>query len=1221
MNRHSQRGIALVITLIMLAVVTVMVVIFLGVSTRERGSVTVSADFTDAKLAADAALNRAQAEVISRIVASSNLFAYDLMVSTNFITPGGFQPGVSSLTNVSYTDASGAPLRDIDQIRQNLTNLFYDPRPPVYIGNDFRYYLDLNRNRRFDTNGWLTAREGNNFVTNFFVGDPEWIGILERPDQPHSASNRFVARFAFMVAPAGKTLDLNYIHNRAVAFRPVRPPTLTDFSRNLGAGSWEINLASFLADLNANRWHTVFNSTYYSFTNSGNLATSSGLAFTDALSILRYRYPADPTNLSWQFRPNNTARLTESPSDVRSDGPLMLGTVPDPGDDAAPERSWSGADSTSGRTFVSITELFDTNKFPALSIPYRLNTAGSATTSAYDQYTFYRLAGQLGTESLPAHRGRLNLNFDNVDSNGQIDPALSARMIPWTATRFFTNAARLILQSQFPDSYSGSATGLEIPVASVIGSGSLAYVTNHYSAGVHRALQLAANLWDSTTNRTDLSAAPYFPTVFRPVFRNQSGTNLSIVNFVEETGTNFLNRRWRDLNLQTDRQQLQPDDNVFGVPLVIGAKKGFPNFNKFYQQTIAQVTRRLQGEKSNKDAVPPNIRFYQSYEFGVSNYFGIEGWNSYASNYPRGLHLIVTNRCIYTLRDSAPDPLRVVNLTVGTSTNIPPGAWSGGGFQVPIAQSFTFLSNSTYNAATRRFNPVANPIQFDRLGGLGNPAGQWNLIMTNRVQFILVDTASQRIVDFVNLDNVISGIDIGNKLSDRSGQVGGQQTDRDAPFWQTNTVVSSLVPGNPTAGVTNQINASITEDAWNAGLWRDYSSAIGGDNVQSAIDGFRVFMGMSPLFNTPANPSSASALTMQVPFTPTATLELRMSWQVNDPLVHQHIQDLYDPFYTDTNRINRLTFSDLSFPEPSGLGSRNDRYRPWGRKPGDTVANEDLARQDPLISRSDDWNFPTNQYPGLGWLGRVHRGTPWQTVYLKSAVEPLRQWAVWSGSTNSHPTRDWWLPSLFTTAPNDNAAHGLLSINQTNLAAWSAVLGGVSVLSNNVANPAQGITPGYAPMFIEPGSPQLLTIVSNINATRLTQTNLPAYQKFRTLGEVLASPALSVASPYLNTSSKGPANYGINDEVYERIPQQVLSLLKDDEPFVVILAYGQSLKPADRSLITAAGPYQGVCTNYQITGEYVTKTAMRYQELRHPNGRPSGLFKGFVESYTVLPSE
>ncbi|PYM11985.1 MAG: hypothetical protein DME18_12525 [Verrucomicrobia bacterium] len=158
MNRKSQRGVALVLTLIMLAMVTVMAVLFLGTSRRERASVTVNANLTDAKLAAGTGQTRALSEVIARIAAQTNLFAYDFLVSTNFIAPEGFQSGNTSWTNVSYTYANGQPLNAND-FRQNLLNLYYDPRPPVFVvtnsngSNEFRFYLDLNRNGRFDTNG------------------------------------------------------------------------------------------------------------------------------------------------------------------------------------------------------------------------------------------------------------------------------------------------------------------------------------------------------------------------------------------------------------------------------------------------------------------------------------------------------------------------------------------------------------------------------------------------------------------------------------------------------------------------------------------------------------------------------------------------------------------------------------------------------------------------------------------------------------------------------------------------------------------------------------------------------------------------------------------------------------------------------------------------------------------------------------------------------------
>src|SRR5207249_5693594 len=143
---------------------------------------------------------------------------------------------------------------------------------------------------------------------------------------------------------------------------------------------------------------------------------------------------------------------------------------------------------------------------------------------------------------------------------------------------------------------------------------------------------------------------------------------------------------------------------------------------------------------------------------------------------------------------------------------------------------------------------------------------------------------------------------------------------------------------------------------------------------------------------------------------------------------------------------------------------------------------------------------------------------------------------------------------------------------------------------------------------------QLAYIVSNINATRLQMPN----QAFPDLGSVLASPALTTNSPYLNLSPD-QTQYGIRDEVYERIPQQILSLLKEDEPYVVIYAFGQSLRPAENSIVRTPGPYRGLCTNYQVTGEMATKTAVRIEEIRQPN-QPLR-YKSIVESYNVLPSD
>ncbi len=81
----------------------------------------------------------------------------------------------------------------------------------------------------------------------------------------------------------------------------------------------------------------------------------------------------------------------------------------------------------------------------------------------------------------------------------------------------------------------------------------------------------------------------------------------------------------------------------------------------------------------------------------------------------------------------------------------------------------------------------------------------------------------------------------------------------------------------------------------------------------------------------------------------------------------------------------------------------------------------------------------------------------------------------------------------------------------------------------------------------------------------------------------------------------------------ERIPQQILSLLKTDEPRIVIYSFGQSLKPAEHSLVTS-GNFYNICTNYQVTGELVTKTILRIEDAPQ---KP----RAVVESYNILPPE
>ena len=186
------------------------------------------------------------------------------------------------------------------------------------------------------------------------------------------------------------------------------------------------------------------------------------------------------------------------------------------------------------------------------------------------------------------------------------------------------------------------------------------------------------------------------------------------------------------------------------------------------------------------------------------------------------------------------------------------------------------------------------------------------------------------------------------------------------------------------------------------------------------------------------------------------------------------------------------------------------------------------------MTNSDCWTFTTNRFPNIGWLGRVHRGTPWQTVYLKSTNVNFQVWTNWvgnnymlmnyddRGSSNfdaffSTPANDYRLMDLFTTAFNENASKGQLSVNQTNLPAWSAILSGVLVNTNGTANGFTWIEPACVDLANGVTSPKVQQIVDGINRARANPTNNP-YGQFTRRGDILSVPELTIESPYLTNS-------------------------------------------------------------------------------------------------------
>jgi hypothetical protein len=1291
----SERGIALVITLIMLSVITFMAITLLVMARGHKTTVTIQTDQAIARFANDIAIERAQAELLAPMLASTNASSFNMLVSTNFINAFGFVPNNTFPTNVNYDyKANGSKVFTTLDWEQNIANLLFSPRPPVFVptnrlgSNDFRYYLDLNRNGNFDATGlqFLTnnlgkqIQTGTNFATGFLTGDPQWIGVLQYQDRPHSADNPFLSRYCYAVVPLSQTLDVNYIHNQAA--RPDKPtidPTGADYRRNQGVGTWEINLASFLYDLNTNIY--AWGGRYF-YQPTASPAYVNGNAFVDACSILTSRYgginyPASLSSVSTLFANAGRAAFTRDGIDDYSAGPIMtsrsgLGQDPDNNPDRT-TRPYPGADNTNH--FYSPEDFFDPTKTSPTFVN-RLQTV-TAQTNTYDKNTYYRLLSQLGTDSAPEDPTKINLNFDNLVRKGPQGVASVTNFIPWEPSNFFHTAANKLLANAGYNPALVATTNIQV------------FPTNFYTPGIHRMLQLAANIYDATTssNYNVASATNGFPTVFRPLFRQaRLGTNtvVFVAGYREVQDANaWLNSGTAPRMVELDgnpaninlipqstnpnvfSQSEQNEPMVSGVPLIVGGKKGFPNFNEFAMQTGLLISRLLEFKRDVTDG--PVAHTNQMYVLGITNAFGLEAWNSYSNPYPRNLRLITSAIMTATITNLLTNSFGTLiysnGLATGVTTNIPPGRWQGwvnanaaqNSFVLPWGANtvFMFLTNSTYVNQPPGFDPQTHIFTRSALGGFYVP--RWLLTLKTRVQFILVDTdvTPNRIVDFVNLEKTEPGLDIMAKLSE-GANCSGNPAEYTVPAeqWCTNRLHGNLTA--PTIGIMNQIGIGLNGVP---GLNGGRSAAVdiqsfsqdpySGLDAESAIDGFRYnLMALSPIFPKDQAKVFYKSNLFYAPFDPYKPIYLHTSWQANDPLVHYTIGDLIDLSVGESNRVDSLGHN----PPLDNIAQINKRYQPWGGNPlaGDTRSDPfmfEMAVKDPGVGRSDSWDFPTNKFANIGWLGRVHRGTPWQTLFLKSTnvlhtVGPDRNsmlrsmglWQKWVGnpfeipnigliSTNyfvngspyldqngfimdaafSLPTNDWHIVDLFTTVLNDNAARGRLSVNQPGLAAWSAVLSGVNVLPDARTNTFIEPAGAYDPL----NPPPLARIVNGINNTR---TNFPnnAYQR---LGDVLATPELTVASPYLFTNSAF-----LNEEAVERIPQQVLGLLRGgDQPRFLIYSYGQTLKPAPHSIVTS-GTYFGLCTNYQITAEVATRAVVRI------DGAPTNTH-AVVESYNILPPD
>jgi hypothetical protein len=1294
-THHSRSGIALVITLIMLSVTLVMAIAFIAASQRAKNASTTGVDSTTARLAADSALAAAQAQIVANIfVTNAAAFDFKLLVSTNFQNPHGYVPLIQNPTNVNYDYRYGGGALNADDFNQNVANLFFLPRVPVSIynratgSNDFRFYLDLNRNGLFETNGWVAEQDNNANTNGTFIyetGDPEWVGILERPDQPHSGLNRFVARYAFFAQPIGNSLDLNGVHNQAVT-RAVNPAAgINDgYLRNQGVGTWELNLAGFLADLNTNVWGQLVGSgpdapagsaTFYQYNEPFGYNINRGVAFDDARALLSYRYSFAYNHLAsanFALAPVAANILPYDNIDTYSDGPVQF-TSTNANETVQrdnPTFPWVGANNPTN-FYALPAELFDPNKvgpsFVSRLSAAGTNTYGGTTVPTYDRYTFYRLLSQLGTDSAVDDM-RMNLNYNNlaraINGVANVNGTASAtNLLPWSPLAFFTNAADRMLTLyttewlkentnafyNFTNTFGSTITNAfgvtRIPV----------YVNGRfvYTPAVNRILQLAANLYDATTNDV-------FPSVFRPIF-TRAGTNVFITDYVyigSVVGGPLNPVFSSPTNIEAFAQgSLANPVNLYGVPWIIGAKKGLPNFNRFYSLNNVQVTRKLEVTRNNPSTGPlaTNVMYVMS----ITNHLGWSLWNSYDANYLGTIDVVVRDNLHMQLSNDVPRTWSISTNFItpaGFSINNWPGsAWTSSGAtwegKEPVAASFVysnwncaFIPESIYRSGTATFDPLVENPAWEVGVAPPPPLPKFDLRTTNYLQAYLIDRANGRIVDYVQFAGPASYRQLNEELRDPNYPT----TTTAKPMWSTNR--TGVVGGpnlGPTWGMAQQL--LVSQDFLNAPSTLQ-PGWVAPPNLPPALKNlpkyeaafFNSFYSGSNFYGPPGVYYFNDSTNQQAPYTPSRLIYEYTMWSANDPLVHYLASDLQESHGANIyGKNDGATASPM--PQPDKVLYALDhadavvesRYQPWGRnqqlaKQGAQFDNENLynfAYRDPLVWGSDFWEFPTNNFPSVGWIGRVHRGTPWQTVFLKATnildyqvgvpdeyyPAGRNTWGVWTGNQNIYdnrhaaPVEDRLLFDLFTTAPNANAQRGALSPNQTELASLSALLSGLVVLTNDLEYPVLGSTPTVTNLVISPAGPDVTNspvwqIQQSLLATR-ANTNIFPQAVFTHVGDILRVPALSEQSPFLNRRDDNQLNFNISDELYEWLPQQTLGLLRLGTPRFVVYCYGQALRPAPNGTVFAA-PFAQLVTNYQVVAESAQRVVLRVDNPAGTNGSP-----------------
>ena len=614
-------------------------------------------------------------------------------------------------------------------------------------------------------------------------------------------------------------------------------------------------------------------------------------------------------------------------------------------------------------------------------------TAESSATIANNIIVTNHATGMLGSAVLVDNTGAFSIGED-----------------------FFLKTANDLLRLQFPF----GATN--IPVA-------------QYSPAVHRLLQVAANTYDAARSNV-------FPSVFRPQFA-PTPEGMIITGYYEDNSCANV-PAW----LAT---------NAYGIPMIIGARKGFPNFNELALQTSVLVARKLELRRHSTNSPPYQTN--EMYIVGISNFVGVETWNSYTQPFGHDLEIAVGNVCVTTLKSGDATVARDERVT-SVLSNVPAGSWHGfalgaagvPSFKVPLFTNHVPVTNSAFRFDPGFLEPL--PATFEADSGFRIP--EWQLSISNGLAFLL--SSGGRIVDFVLLQNLTNTVNLTELIFQPF--ISTLNEGAIAQCWRTNRAGPGVYAA--TEGVQAQLDVSLGGIPVSQSQWREFDFGQT-QNIDTAKQSFMQFV-------FPGSQGNANTNLVQVaPFSPARKLVISANWQANDPAVHALAEHLKD----GTNNI--IVNSVRPFFNGSNmnhaLGKLNTRYRPWGGNPGRQPGPEDFDSRikDIGVWSSDAFRFPNGNDVNVRWLDRIHRGTPWQTLYFGKEAASMDVWLQHFPDSVAHPTSDWLIIDYlrgqlnYAGPPNPTRVVNNTIAGNSGSGLWIAADANVSVMNNAIAYNSSGI--------------------------------------------------------------------------------------------------------------------------------------------------------------------